>query len=192
VTLWEAAIQQVLEAEGGVSDHPDDPGGVTNWGISLRAFPHLGRDGILNLTREDAIELYREHYWSRVPDVLPDGLRWMVFDAAVNHGVSRAMTWLSYFTTVEEYAAERLRFYAGLASWTSFGRGWVRRIANLLSAIKVWELQQDAGLRYADTLVLHGLRVADRWVAVSRDPVTLRGEFAYRVRGEKVDLRRVR
>jgi len=64
----------------------------------------------------------------------------------------------------------------------------------VLAAIKAWQAKQpeDDGLRHANTLVLHNLRVADRWVAVSRNPVVLRGEFAWRVRGEKVDVRRVR
>jgi flagellum-specific peptidoglycan hydrolase FlgJ len=51
---------------------------------------------------------------------------------------------------------------------------------------------REGELRHASTLVLDGLRIADRWVAVSQSPVVLRGEFAYRVRGEKVDVRRVR
>jgi flagellum-specific peptidoglycan hydrolase FlgJ len=51
---------------------------------------------------------------------------------------------------------------------------------------------RDGELRHAHTLVLHGLRVADRWAAISKEPVVLRGEFAYRARGDKVDLRRIR
>ena len=42
----------------------------------------------------------------------------------------------------------------------------------------------------AHTLVLHNLTPADRWVALTRGPVVLRGEFPYRVRGTKLDVRR--
>ena len=190
-TLWDAAITHLLRVEGGVVNHPDDPGGITNMGISLRAFPHLGEVGIRNLTRDDAISLYRTEYWNRLPDDLPDGLRWMAFDAAVNSGVSRALAWLTAHPTVEEYAAERLRFYASLSTWNAFGRGWTRRIADLLTAIREWEPRSSANLRYATTLVLHGLRVADRWVALSQQPIVLRGRFAYRVRGDKIDVNRL-
>lgn len=52
--------------------------------------------------------------------------------------------------------------------------------------------EREGELRHARTLVLHGLRIADRWAAVSRAPVVLRGDFAYRVRGEKLDVDRLR
>jgi flagellum-specific peptidoglycan hydrolase FlgJ len=53
-------------------------------------------------------------------------------------------------------------------------------------------LYANGDLRHAETLVLHNMRIADRWVAISRNPVVLRGEFEYRVRGGKIDLRVVR
>ena len=190
MTLKEAAIKTVLDVEGGYVHNPADPGGETKFGISKRSFPHLD---IKNLTREDAIDIYGELYWARVPDALPDGLRWMVFDTAVNSGVTRALNWLDEGDTLASYTGKRLSFLAGLSTWMTFGRGWTNRISHVLNAIHAWESKQPEGdLRHANTLVLHNLRVADRWVAVSKNPVVLRGEFAYRVRGEKVDVRRVR
>jgi peptidoglycan hydrolase FlgJ len=50
---------------------------------------------------------------------------------------------------------------------------------------------REGELRHAKTLVLKGLRISDRWLAVSREPVVLRGEFAFRVRGEKLDVDRI-
>jgi hypothetical protein len=51
---------------------------------------------------------------------------------------------------------------------------------------------REGELRHARTLVLHHLKIADRWAAVSREPVVLRGSFAYRVRGEKLDVDRIK
>jgi lysozyme family protein len=137
--LFRAAVTNVLISEGGLSDHPNDPGGLTNMGISIRAFPHLGVDGIRHLTREKAIAIYHDHYWRRIPDTLPDDLRWMAFDSAVNHGVSRALGWLGLTTNLAQYTATRLRFYASLSTWESFGKGWTRRVAHVLEGISAWE-----------------------------------------------------
>lgn len=59
------AINVVLDHEKGLVDHPNDPGGITNWGISLRSYPHLGSDGIRNLTKEQATEIYYKDWWIR-------------------------------------------------------------------------------------------------------------------------------
>ena len=45
--------------EGGYVNHPDDPGGETNFGISKKEYPHLD---IKNLDREDAMAIYKRDY----------------------------------------------------------------------------------------------------------------------------------
>jgi len=191
VTLWDAAIKTLLAVEGGYVNHPDDPGGETKYGISKRSYPHVN---IKELTPDDAARIYKDDYWARVPESLPDDVRWMAFDYAVNSGPRRALGDLDADDTLASYTGKRLSFLAALSTWPTFGRGWTNRISHVLAAIRTWQATQpeDDGLRHANTLVLHNLRVADRWVAVSRNPVVLRGEFAWRVRGEKVDVRRVR
>jgi lysozyme family protein len=57
---FEDAIGYVLANEGGYANDPDDPGGETNWGICKRDHPDVN---IRSLTREQAIEIYREQYW---------------------------------------------------------------------------------------------------------------------------------
>lgn len=50
------------EGNGKVSEDPNDPGGLTKWGISQRSYPHLG---IRNLTRDEAISIYRKDFWEK-------------------------------------------------------------------------------------------------------------------------------
>jgi lysozyme family protein len=186
VTLWDAAIRTLLEVEGGYVNHPTDPGGETKFGISKRSYPTLD---IPHLTRDDAARIYRRDYWDRVPDGLPDDLHWMVFDSAVNHGVARALAWLQEHDTLPSYTAHRLVFYTGLSTWATFGRGWARRVAHVLKAIDAYTTEHGR-VEVVPTVVLDGLRVADRWVALTTNPVKLRGRFVVRWRPGKVDIRR--
>jgi lysozyme family protein len=83
------ALPFVLTREGGLVDDPADPGGLTNLGISQRAYPDLD---IRALTPETVAPLYHRDYWipAHCPD-LPDGLSLAAFDCAVNQGVTTAL-----------------------------------------------------------------------------------------------------
>jgi lysozyme family protein len=90
---FQAAVRLILELEGGarIVSHPKDPGGLTKYGISLKAHPELGPEGIRKLTKEAAIGIYRKGYWEPLGlDRFPPGLALPLFDAAVNLGVSSA------------------------------------------------------------------------------------------------------
>lgn len=82
------AIGAVLRHEGGLVDDPDDPGGVTNFGISLRAFPELGRGGIINLTQAEAEAIYQRNYWAplRLDHIADQRVAGKILDMAVNMG----------------------------------------------------------------------------------------------------------
>lgn len=107
VDLFQTAIERVLEHEGydRYTDDAADPGGATKWGISLRFLQGLGgdlgdvnADGAVNegdvkgLTRHQAIDFYRAHWWDRYKyDRLHDPLTAIkVFDLAVNMGPGEA------------------------------------------------------------------------------------------------------
>lgn len=145
---FDQAVDFVLRHEGGYVDHPKDPGGETNFGISKRAYPNLD---IASLTIEQAKEIYFRDYYSKLPAGLPDRLANLVFDTAVNAGMSRAVRILQ--TAVGTYAdgewgpasqralerhsedevlakfcAERVMFYARLETFQTFGKGWVKRV----------------------------------------------------------------
>lgn len=87
------AIDNVLAHEGGFVDHPNDPGGATNWGISSRFLVGIGDDrDVQNLTRADAIDLYRVHFWDRYryEEIPHDEVAIKTFATCVNTGPAAA------------------------------------------------------------------------------------------------------
>ncbi len=85
--VFQAAVAFVLRHEGGLSDNPADPGGLTNFGISLRAYPQLGSEGIRGLTAEKAAAIYFTDWWLPLRfGQLPTPFAAKAFDAAVNMG----------------------------------------------------------------------------------------------------------
>jgi len=89
LTEFEEIIEVVLHHEGGYVNDPKDPGGETNFGIAKRSHPDVD---IKNLTKQEAKEIYKVHYWhqNRVDD-LPIQLRHIYFDMCVNQGRGRAV-----------------------------------------------------------------------------------------------------
>ena len=76
------------DVEGGLCDDPEDPGGLTNCGYSLRAHPEMTPAEIRALTPTTVAPLYQLDYWVPIHgDELPDALAFAVFDFAVNSGV---------------------------------------------------------------------------------------------------------
>ena len=156
-TNFDACLAHLLKHEGGFSAHSQDPGGVTNLGVTQAVWEDwidrtVSEENMKALTPAKVAPLYREMYWDRVKgDKLPSGVDYCVFDAAVNSGVSRAAKWLQ--TTVgavadgaigeqtlkqvlltnpqmliDKYSSNRLAFLQRLATWPTFGKGWERRV----------------------------------------------------------------
>jgi lysozyme family protein len=94
------AILKILENEGGYVNHPDDPGGATNKGITIDTFRrYIKRNGTIAdlkaLTTQQAVDVYKEQYWDAVrADDLPSGVDYTVADFAVNSGPYRASEYL--------------------------------------------------------------------------------------------------
>lgn len=144
---------RVVDHEGGYVNNPDDPGGETKWGISKRAYPNLI---IKELTREDAINIYRYDFWNKLElDSWTDVVQFQIFDFAVNSGIQTAIRYLQravnvaddgYWGPVSKFAAssmiesdiimrlnaERLDFMTRLKNWPNASKGWARRIAQNL------------------------------------------------------------
>lgn len=86
----------LLQHEGGYVDHPDDPGGATNHGITIGTLSawrgkRASKEDVKNLTVDEAIAIYRAQYWDTVrgDDLLP-GVDYAVYDYAVNSGPAKA------------------------------------------------------------------------------------------------------
>ncbi len=89
-------LDMLLQDEGGFTDNPKDPGGMTCLGITKRVYDaYYGVDAdketMRSLTTQDVSPIYKDNYWDKVSgDDLPSGVDWSVFDWAVNAGVYRA------------------------------------------------------------------------------------------------------
>ena len=123
----------IVEAEGGYVNDPQDSGGETKYGISKRAYPHLN---IREITEHQAMQIYEQDYINPVRQKVADErMVWPVADAAVQHGLSRALDWLESYPTFDAYLSRRIKFYTRLSNFDHFGRGWMNRIAKLMEAI---------------------------------------------------------
>jgi len=155
-----AALNALLKHEGGYVNHPSDPGGMTNLGVTKRVWEEwvgheVDEKQMRALTPELVAPLYKKKYWDKVcGDELPTGLDLAVFDLAVNSGPGRAAKMLQKVLGVTQdgaigpqtlakavnvdsskliadYNAERLAFLQALPTWGTFGKGWGRRVAEV-------------------------------------------------------------
>lgn len=151
------AFDKLLGHEGGYSNHPDDPGGKTRYGVTEAVAREVGYCGDMReLPLDLAQRIYKERYWDAVQaESLPADVRYIVFDGAVNSGVVQSAKWLQRACGVKDdgvvgpqtiraanalspdglkrkILAQRLRFMATLSNWPAFSRGWANRIADLL------------------------------------------------------------
>jgi lysozyme family protein len=157
---FDAALKAILHHEGGYIFHKDDPGGMTNLGVTKKVWEEwvghsVDEKAMRALTPEIVGPMYKAKYWDKVKgDELPEGVDYCVFDAAVNSGPGRAAKWLQSCVGVEpdggigpktlaavaafdpaelieDYAKRRLSFLMDLPHWGTFGKGWGRRVAEV-------------------------------------------------------------
>lgn len=156
---FDEAFTKLLGHEGGYSNHPSDPGGETNWGVTKKV---AQANGYLGSMKEypvfEAKLVYRASYWDACRcDELSDAVRFDVFDGAVNSGVGQSIKWLQRAVSATDdgvigmktllacnalpgptvqarYNGHRLEFMTNLKTWSAFGGGWARRIAHNLKA----------------------------------------------------------
>jgi len=97
MTSVRAIAGEIVAREGGYVNDPDDPGGATNFGVTIHTMRRLGmdldRDGDVDardvraLTRDQAIDIFIRHYFQKPRiDLLPVPLHATVFDMYVNAG----------------------------------------------------------------------------------------------------------
>lgn len=154
---FERAFDLLITHEGSFSNHPDDPGGATMYGVTEVVARAEGYTGPMReLSLDFAKQVYRKRFWDACRcDQMPDVIRYPLFDAAVNSGPSQAIKWLQVAVGVkadgvigpitqqtvnvlpaqvtrQKMIGNRLRFMTNLNNWPSFSKGWARRIASIL------------------------------------------------------------
>jgi hypothetical protein len=160
---FDACMPFIFKAEGGYSDNANDPGGPTNFGITLATLKaydgdqNLTAEAVKALTPEMAKEIYRTAYWNRMQcGSLPPGLDLEVFDFGVNAGPSEAVKTLQKIVGVTQdgsigpitlaalgqlkpkdvigrYADARLAFYKAVNN-PEFEQGWANRVSQIQTA----------------------------------------------------------
>lgn len=165
---YETAIAKVFKDEGGYTNDPKDPGGATNWGITIndaRMYwkPNATAADVKAMPKSVAEGIYRSKYAAPVCyDLLPAGFDYTVLDAGINSGIGRAIPWAAKslglatgtkinqivvaagtapdkVKLIQKYWANRLAFLHSLKTWSHFGGGWGKRVATGEAlAVKLW------------------------------------------------------
>jgi len=155
---FEVCLKHLLVHEGGFVNHPKDPGGMTNLGVTAKVWSEwVGHDVNEKIMREltpaSVAPLYKRKYWDAVrAEELLSGVDYCVFDCAVNSGPGRAIKFLQSCVgatpdggfgpatmaavnkvrdakkLIEDYSNERLEFLMSLPTFDTFGKGWSRRV----------------------------------------------------------------
>lgn len=158
---FQRSLSLVLKWEGGFVNHPKDPGGATNKGITLATFRrYVKRNGTVDdlkrITDAQVSTVYRKQYWDAVKgDDLPSGVDYAVFDFAVHSGPARAAKYLQAAVGVDQdgkigpvtiaaargmnavdlvaaICAKRMAFLKRLKTWPTFGKGWTNRVNDVV------------------------------------------------------------
>lgn len=170
-SIFKLALTPVLAHEGGYVNHPRDPGGPTNFGVTQRVYDayrqRKGQDPrTVKLIEKAEVEaIYKAGYWDKVNgDAMPPGVGYVLFDYAVNSGPSRAIKALQaalgvtpdgtignmtmdalethgdHDALIADICARRLAFMRRLSTWSTFGKGWSRRVADVQARGQAWAM----------------------------------------------------
>ncbi len=136
---YDASLARVLKHEGGYTNHPSDPGGPTNFGITIHDYRrYIKANGtaadVRDMTLADAAKIYRARYWLALRcDELPAGLDYAVFDYGVNSGTGRAAKVMQRLLGIGSGTTMTDAVIAGVAQGRSIDpdRAAVRRAAGI-------------------------------------------------------------
>lgn len=141
---FELAIDKVLKHEGGYVNHPNDPGGETNFGITKRSYPYLD---IRNLTREMAIKIYKQDWWDNYhySCINDQFLATKIFDMAINMGAVQAHKLLQ--RAANQVYGGNILVVDGLIGTNTL------RLVNQLEPIKLLDVVRDIQASYYRNIV---------------------------------------
>ena len=159
---FDSALKMILKSEGGFVNHKLDPGGMTNLGVTKKVWEAwvgkaVGESEMRALTPATVAPMYRKKYWDAVKaDELPTGLDYLMFDFAINAGPGRAIKTMQkaigtnpdgaigpktmaalkaadQADLIAKFSMEKELFYKSLPTFATFGKGWMRRVAEAQS-----------------------------------------------------------
>jgi len=157
---WELCFEMVLKHEGGFVNHPKDPGGMTNLGVTKKNWEafldqDVSESEMRALTPEKVKPFYKTNYWDKIRgDELPAGVDYAAYDLAVNSGIGRATKYLQEIAgvaadgvigpksmeailacdpqqTADALCDMRLDFLKRLPTFDTFGKGWTIRVSDV-------------------------------------------------------------
>ena len=155
ISNFQECLDLVLKSEGGWVNHPSDPGGETNLGVTKRVWiEYVGHpvESLKKLTKEDVAPLYELKYWRPCYcEVLPRGLDFVVFSMGVNAGPGRSVKLLQSAIgcvpdgvigprtrelisssngadIIKKFSTARREYYQSLKTFSFFGKGWLIRV----------------------------------------------------------------
>lgn len=154
---FQKSLEIVLKHEGGFVNHPSDPGGMTNLGVTKAVWEewvgHPVDEKIMRgLTPDRVAPMYKRKYWDKcLCDELPLGVDFLTFDFAVNAGVGRSIKTLQNAlgcvsdgsigpntmkamresdkqALIDKFSKAKEDFYRSLKTFDTFGKGWLKRV----------------------------------------------------------------
>jgi lysozyme family protein len=152
---FKECLELVLKSEGGWVNHPSDPGGETNLGVTKAVWEeYVGHSvkTMKGLTKDDVAPMYELKYWRPCYcEVLPRGLDFVVFSMGVNAGTGRSVKLLQQSlgcvpdgvigprtrelisssngaNLISKFSETRREYYRSLKTFPIFGRGWLSRV----------------------------------------------------------------
>lgn len=170
---FDKAMAIELQFEGGKVNDPDDPGGKTNQGITQRTYDayrvKLGQPkrDVYTMTNAERDAIYKTQYWDKIMgDDMPPGIAFVVFDGAVNSGVSQSVKWLQgalgplytgkidgligaktiagikatndHDALIARILERRMAFLQALKGWEKYKNGWSSRVRQVLATGQAW------------------------------------------------------
>ena len=154
---FDPVFEKLIEHEGGYSNHPDDPGGETMYGVTARVARAYGYQGPMKeLPKPVAKNIAKQMYWDALGcDEYPQSIAARLFDTLYNGG--KPVLWAQQALGIKadgklgqitraaiknaeplafslRFLAFRLIYLTRLSNWPSFSRGWSARIADHMRA----------------------------------------------------------
>jgi lysozyme family protein len=154
---FKECLELVLKSEGGFVNHPSDPGGMTNLGVTKKVWEDfvghpVSEADMRALTPEKVAPLYEQKYWRPTYcEVLPRGLSLLIFSMGINAGPGRGVKLLQssigcvadgvigprtmeliksadVTDLIQKYSNARRDYYKSLKTFEVFGKGWLARV----------------------------------------------------------------